>query len=412
MLAGALSLSHVQRARVDAIVERVMREQHVAGLSLGIAREGTRLYLRGYGRRDAATGQSPDGYTIYRAGSLAKQFTAAMVMQQAAAGRVALNDSIGSYLPSAIDGTTTVTIEQLLDQTSGIAPTSDASHATLAFDPGTAWLYSNANYDLLGRLLHAVTGSGYTALLRARIAGPFSLFSTACTPSPFARNVARGYTWHAGWKETMPFDGGIDDAGCASAGLVSNAADLLNWLEDLRAGRIVPPSSFATMTTTGKLANGTPTHYAFGFFIANWFGYTVAEHPGYVGGFSAEDALVLQDGLEIAVLTNAQAVDLTPLAESVVAVLDKPLDRNLSASAPRPPQNENLRITSELKEVARSPRYAAFGVLQSVEFIERSTMRGATYDKYRLTFSSGQWWATVEYGGDEAIESLSLMPVE
>ncbi len=412
VLAGVLALSPGLRARIDAIVVQVMHAQHVAGLSLGIARNGSRLYLRGYGWRDATTGQPADGFTIYRAGSIAKQFAAAMAMQQVAAGRVALDAPANSYVATPIDGSHEVTIAQLLGQTSGITALSGASPVGLAFDPGTGWAYSNANYDLLGMALHAVTGAAYPTLLRDGITGPFSLFSTGCAPSPFAQNIARGYLWAAGWKQAPPFPGGNTDVDCASTGLLSNAADLIHWLEDLRSGRVVSQTSFAMMTATGRLANGVATHYGFGFFVANWFGYTVAEHPGYADGFSGDDALVLQSGLEIAVLSNAEAVDLTPLVRSIVAILDEPLDPNLSASANQPPQNENLRITAALKAALQTSRYASYGTLESAEFVERSVVGPTTYDKYRLTFSGGQWWATIGYGAGEAIESLSLMPVE
>ncbi len=389
-----------------------MHAQHVAGLSLGIARNGTRLYLRGYGLRDATAGEPADGFTIYRAGSIAKQFTAAIAMQQVAAGHVALDAPANSYVAMPLEGSHEVTIAQLLGQTSGITAASGASAMGAAFDPGTGWAYSNANYDLVGMALQTVTGVAYPTLLRGGITAPFSLFSTGCAPSPFARNLARGYLWAAGWKPAPPFLGGNAGDGCASTGLLSNAADLIRWLEDLRSGRIVSQQSFATMTATGRLANGVATHYGFGFFVANWFGYTVAEHPGYTGGFSGDDALVLQSGLEVAVLSNADAVDLTPLVRSIVAILDEPLDPNLSASANLSPQNENLRITAALKAAVQTSRYAAFGALESAEFVERSIAGSTTYDKYRLTFSSGQWWAIVGYGAGGAIESLSLTPVE
>ena len=359
LLAGALLLANAQRAHVDAVVRQVMRERHVAGLSLGIARDGRRLYLRGYGLRDPDERLPADGYTIYRTGSIAKQFTAALVMQQVATGRIALDAPVGRYLAGIAGGLRLVSIAQLLGQTSGIAGAYDG--ATLAFDPGTAWQYDNLNYDLLGAVLQTVTGAAYPVLLRDRIAGPFSLSSTGCGVSRFAGNVAGGYAWRGTWLERPPV---ASAAGCAAAGLVSNAADLLHWLETLRTGGVVSTASVAAMTTSGKLANGIPTHYGFGFFITDWYGYAVAEHPGYVAGFSSDDALVLGDGLEIAVLTNADAVDVTPLTQSIVAILDAPLDANLSASAARPAQNENPRVTAELRAMLQSPRYAAFGPLR------------------------------------------------
>lgn len=393
VLAAALALPAVQRARIDTVVAEVMREKHIAGLSLGIARRGTLLYLRGYGYREIERRLRADGFTVYRVGSIAKQFTAALVLQTAEEGRILLTSSIRAYLPQLDGGMQTVTVEHLLEQTSGVSGN---------------WHYSNANYTLLGSMLETVAGRRFPDLLRERITQPLALPSTGCDFAPFAANVARGYEWHGAWTQPEP----DAELPCSSVGLAANAADLIGWLEALRSGRVVSAASFKAMTSSARLPGGVPTNYGDGFFIANWFGYGVAEHSGNVAGYSAEDALVLRDGLEVAVLSNAGTVDLTPLAKSLVAALDPPLDRNLAAIVGAPPQNENLRITSGLKALLQTSGFASYGTLESLEFVERTNSGGTTDDKYRITFSTGQWWANVGYRSDDAIVSLSLSPVE
>ena len=405
LLAAAFALPATARAEVDAVVVRVMREQHIAGLSLGIARRGMRSYLRGYGYRDVRERAPADGFTVYRAGSVAKQFTAALVLNAAREGRLEIERPVAAYLPQVNGTVGNVPIEHLLTQTGGVTDESSA-YGTSASSPGT-WIYSNTNYSLLGAILERVTGAQFPDLLRRRVTQPLMLESTACRLSPYAGNVARGYAWNGSWT-AVASDG---DLPCSSDGLTTNAPDLLVWLEALRSGRIVSPASFAAMTTSAKLPSGIPANYGYGFFITNWFGYAVAEHPGNVPGYSALDALVLRDGLEVAVLTNAGTVDLTPLAKSVVAILDPPLDRNLSATVGTPPQNENLRVTAALRALLQTSGFMPYGTLQSLEFVERSLTATTTHDKYRATFSTGQWWADVGYDSGGAIESLSLTPV-
>jgi hypothetical protein len=92
--------------------------------------------------------------------------------------------------------------------------------------------------------------------------------------------------------------------------------------------------------------------------------------------------------------------------------LNPPLDRNLAATSGTLPQNENLRITSGLKALLQTSGFASYGTLVSLEFVERAHSGGPTYDKYRVTFSGGQWWAQVGYRADDAIVSLTLLPVE
>ncbi|MGB8519714.1 MAG: serine hydrolase domain-containing protein [Candidatus Tumulicola sp.] len=376
LLAAAFALPAAERTQIDAVVASVTREQHIAGLSLGIARSGRRLYLRGYGLRDVNRDLPADGFTVYRAGSIAKQFTAALVLRAVEAGRM--------HMPA---------VEHLLTQTSS--------------DSG-AWHYDNANYAQLGSMLEAASGRSFENLLRERITGPLGLESTGCRLPPYAGNAARGYAWNGSWTALQSGD----DVPCSSAGLTANAPDLLAWLEALRSGSIVSAASFAAMTTSARLRSGIPANYGYGFFIADWFGYTVAEHSGNVPGYSALDAVVLRDGLEIAVLTNADAVDLTPLVKSVVAVLDPPLDRNLAATVGAPPQNENLGVTDALKALLQTSGFASYGTLDALEFVERSASAATTYDKYRATFSTGQWWVVLGYRAGDTIVSLSLSPVQ
>lgn len=409
LLAATLALSAVQRAQIDTIVERVRHEQHVAGLSLGIARRGRRLYLRGYGLRDVRDRLFADGYTVYRVGSIAKQFAAALVLQEVAASHITLTDSVNRYLRV---GAPSVTIAELLNQTSGIATQSTAESPQFAFDPGSEWLYSNANYALLGAILETVTGATYPSLLRARITAPSSLTSTSCSPSPFAHNRASGYAWRDLDWSAVPVEPAYGPGACSTNGLYSNAADVLRWLEDLRTARIVPKPLLAAMLLSGRLTDGVLTHYGYGFFLANWYGYDVAEHPGYVNGFSSQDALVPQDGLEIAVMTNADAVDLTPLLKSIVAILDAPRDPALVATFGAAPENENQRVTAAVREILQTSGFASYGALRALEFISRTVTDGLHGDRYRATFSTGQWWALVRYRANSAIASISLTPIQ
>jgi D-alanyl-D-alanine carboxypeptidase len=411
LFAVALTLSQLQRNKIDAIVEQVMHVRHIAGLSVGVARKGERLYLRGYGLRDVGRSLPADGYTIYSVGSIAKQFTAALVLQEVAGGRIALDSPVRHYLSTIGTDAGIVTTAQLLNQTSGISSQSNAAGAELSFTPGSAWLYSNANYALLGMILQKISGAQFAMLLYDRITRPFALPSTACSQSPFARNVALGYDWNGAWGEVRPSSHPEADRSCSAVGLISNAADLLTWLEGLRATRIVSASAFSSMTHSGKLPDGVPTYYASGFFTPDWFGYRVAEHPGYTDGFSSQDALVLEDGLEVAVLTNAQTVDLSPLTESIVAILDPAKDL-LTGGVPGAAQNEDRRVSAALQALLQTAGFARYGEFRSLEFIGRAVVRSVTYDRYRVTFSTGQWWAMVGYRANDAIESLSLTPIE
>jgi len=366
-LAAAATLSAAQYRRIDAIVASVMRESGVPGLSLGIARNGSTLYLRGYGLRDAGRRRPADGFTIYAAGSIAKQFTAALVLQDVASGRLSLDRGAP-------------TVRELLAQTTG-----------------DTWEYRNENYAALGALLERTDGAPYCSLAAQRIFVPLHLLSTSCNAPAPSWNVAvsRG---PAQWIAP------------AAGGLWSNAPDLLRWLDELRDGRMVPRELYAEMTTSGRLDGGVPTNYGFGFFTATWYGYRVAFHDGLVDGYSCEDVLSLEDGLELALLSNAGSVDLTPLAKSVFAIADPPRDKNSYAVPNAPAENENRKVTAAVTAALQGPAYVSYGKLALLEFVERTVKGSTTFDRYRATFERAVLWVTVGYGPGDAIESLTVSP--
>lgn len=421
LLAALVALSGSQRSQIDAVVERVMAERHIPGLSLGVARDGTLMYARGYGLRVAPSRAKALAATRYPIGSIAKQFAAAMALQDAAAGTIALDAPLARYFSDASPPIGRIGVAQLLAQTGGIGADAggDAGspdealqailHGAPAAAPGIAWIYSNANYVLVEALLQRVDGRPYGDLLHERLFTPLHMTATAYGPTgATGEDAATGYSWHDGWVRASA---GTTRA-LIAGGVTSNVYDLLRWLEGLRAGRVLGASGFQKMITSARLADGTPTNYGFGFFLPNWFGYRAIEHPGYVDGFSGVDALIPDDGLEIAILANLEAVDLTPLAKSVVGEIDRPLDANLAAQPNAPAENENPRITASLRAILETPGFASLGAIASLEFVERSVAGDVTTDKYRVTFSSGPRWVSIAYREDGSIEALILSPLE
>ena len=404
ILAASLALTAAQSQQIDAVVAQVMQADHVPGLSLGIAQNGRVLLARGYGVRNAA-GAHADAQTIYRIGSLTKQFTAALVEIEADRGVLPLNVEIRG-----------VSVAQMLSQTSGLVSYTDpgqtldsALNAPTKFAPGTQWDYSNSNYYLLGTALQSATNQPYAQLLQRTILRPLKLTATTFN-LPFGNDVAVG-SIHPG-PNAAPM------TAFAAGALSSNVVDLLRWLNALQNGDVVPSDSFEQMTSSWALNDGTLTHYGFGFYVDNWYGWPIAQHNGLIDGFSSDDAISLDDGVDIVVLTNADKEPLAPLVKSIFALVDKPKDANLVASLNQPPENEDTSTTALATKIATqiaagtldksllTTAYAGsldeavvsdwtahlhpMGAIHLAEFLELTHLDDADYVKYRLTFDSGQ----------------------
>ncbi len=343
-------------ARIDSLATAFLREAPAAGLTLGVVRGADTLVLRGYGWADTAGHRVAGPSTVYRVGSITKQFTAAAVLQLVEQGRLALADTLGRFLPQ-YPRWGHVTIRQLLSHTSGI-PTYTASPAWGArmtealapdtvlsfvagqpfdFAPGTRFAYDNTGYFLLGRVLERVTGRPYAALLRERFFAPLGMArSTYCPDAPTDTSYAAGYdrarSGPPAYRPTMPTS---MTSPYAAGALCLTVPDYLRWQAALTGGRVVTAATYARMSRSDTLADGKPTGYGWGLAPGQVATHRFVEHGGDINGFSAQQLWFPDDTLRVVVFTNTLGSDPDRLASNVAAAaLGLPLRPAPTAAAP------------------------------------------------------------------------------
>lgn len=236
-----------------------------------VARGGTPVFERAYGMADRDARRANETGTAFNLGSINKVFTATAIRQLAQDGKLSLDSSLARYLPDYPnqDVARRVTIRQLMQMRSGIggdifaAPPgkqrSDLrhnrdlvqlfAHLPLQFEPGTQQRYSNAGYVLLGLVVERVSGADYYDYVRRHIYEAAGMTRTAHYVSDaLPPNTAIGYT--RGGMAAPP-DSPIranthtlPGRGSAAGGGYATAADLLRFIEAIRAGRITgaPPA--------------------------------------------------------------------------------------------------------------------------------------------------------------------------
>src|SRR5688500_10441194 len=152
--------------RVDAFVREEMARQKVPGIGAAVIRGGQVLKLAGYGEANVEHHVAVTPETIFQSGSLGKMFTSSLIMLLVEDGKIELDRSIATYLPSAPEAFKAITVRHLLRHTSGIPDYTEelldfrrdytedelmaaAFKLTLEFPPGSRWNYSNTGYVLL-----------------------------------------------------------------------------------------------------------------------------------------------------------------------------------------------------------------------------------------------------------------------
>ncbi|MCP3758632.1 serine hydrolase [Streptomyces sp. TBY4] len=232
------------------------------------------------GVSDIRTGRGPIEEGRFRAGSVTKVFTAAVVLQLAAEGALDLDRPVRQYLPRSIpEAYRTVTVRQLLNHTSGIPgadgpgnafeaqwehrfdvidPHDQIANATgkeREFVPGTAQHYLNINYTVLGVLIEKVTGTTYEKAVEARVLKPLALRGTSF-PGRFQTRIPGPH--HHGYQAVAREDGSTElrdvtewnsSDRWAAGDIISTTADLERFTVALFSGRVVPRAQLKEMFT-------------------------------------------------------------------------------------------------------------------------------------------------------------------
>lgn len=325
-------------SRIDSLARATLDQGPVASLAIGVKKGDQILLARGYGMADVENGVPATAETVYRIGSVTKQFTAAAVMQLVEAGRVALDAPMTDYLPDFPTQGHEVTVRHLLTHTSGIKSYTsleswqpkmrlDLSDEELValfqdepfdFAPGERFLYNNSGYYLLGMLIEAASGQTYRDYLNEHVFGALGLSgSSYCDERPIIAHRAEGYEIASGvLVNDAPLS--MNQPGAAGA-LCSTVLDLLSWSVALRSGDVVAPESYEQMATSATLSDDSETGYGFGLSDGELDGHASVAHGGGINGFNTMLAHYPGADLDVVVLVNTNG----PFASQVAEVISQ-----------------------------------------------------------------------------------------
>ena len=246
-----------------------------------LVRNGNRTVRLTSGLADVAETRAMRVSDHFKIASLTKTYTATVVLQLVAEGKLGLGDTVERRLPGVVPYGRKVMIRQLLNHTSGIpefetdprylrpylsgnfahywAPRQlvrfALSHKPL-FRPGTGYSYSNTNYVLAGLIVERATGRSIGTELKRRIFQPLRLRETTYPTKPgLPRPFAHGYMV-LGNPPAIDVTGLSPSMSPASGAIVSTVDDVATFYRALLSGRLLRPSQLRAMKTTVSLRTG------------------------------------------------------------------------------------------------------------------------------------------------------------
>ena len=224
------------------------------GAAVAVRLGGEVVHSAGYGLANAEWGIPIDPETVFRIGSITKQFTAAAILRLAADGKLSIDDPLKRHLPDYPVGERRITLRHLLNHTSGIKsytampvfaeilardlPLAEIiarfKDAPADFAPGERYLYNNSGYLLLGAIVEAASGQSYEAHLAETFFKPLELTRTSYLHNdPIVTKRASGYSLGPTLRNAPPISMTLPHAAGA---LGATAEDLLAWEQALRGG--------------------------------------------------------------------------------------------------------------------------------------------------------------------------------
>jgi len=337
-VAGFAQTADPVAAEVDAIFADYDNTTS-PGCSLGVIRDGELIYKRGYGMANLEYGIALSPRSVFRTGSVGKQFTAMAIALLAQEGIISLDDSIRKLFPEFPSYTDNITIWHLIHHTSGIrdylelawmaglddeGPYTDefaleliARQKNTNFQPGDEYLYSNSGYFLLSHVVKRATGRTLREWAAENIFGPLGMKDTHFHDdhTHIVANRADGYA---------PSDGGyhismttLDMVG--DGGVFTTVEDLLLWDRNFYDNKLGAggPELIDLVTTPSRLNNGDNQDYAFGLGIETYRGLSIIRHSGGFVGFRAQMIRFPDQQFSVTVLCNRADADPTQRAIEV-----------------------------------------------------------------------------------------------
>lgn len=319
---------------LSEFVEATATELDIPGVAVGVWVGGKEVFAsHGVTSRDNPLPVDAD--TVFLLGSVSKTFTATALMRLAAEGRIDLDSPVRHYVPELEladeQAAAELTVFNLLNHTAGlgvrlIVETGDGDDALAGYvarmreldqiaPVGARASYSQAGYNLLGRIIEKVTGLTFEAAVVSLVLEPVGLSNTVYAPADvMVRRFAVGHNLGADgtlavarqWKDTRGNNPG--------GGLASSVSDQLRWarfqLGDGRAESgfdVLPSDALARMQEPTVALKGSTLGDAFGicWFLRAVDGVRTVGHGGSGNGQFAELLMIPEHAFAITVMSNS-----------------------------------------------------------------------------------------------------------
>jgi CubicO group peptidase (beta-lactamase class C family) len=343
-----------QAQEVDALFADI-DVLHQPGCSVGVINDGEFIHRGNYGAANLEYNIPLSSKSIFRMGSVSKQFTAAAIVLLAEQGKLSLDADVHEYLPDLMDYGYPVTLRQMLWHTSGMADYEgdgiaifinmfgeafrwgDEDYMTipefrrllaqvpLRTAPDTEFYYSNSAYFLLSQVVEEVSGQSLSEFAAANIFEPLQM-----TASSFYDDVNRLVPLRAtGYRKTSSgpyeiYETNLDWVG--DGGVYTSIDDFIHWDQNFYHNILGNTGQqlvelMETPSAHGRTKEGDREFgYGFGLESSIYKGSRRVGHSGEWVAFNTHYARFPDLSFSVVTLCNTLEVDASDKADQIIDI--------------------------------------------------------------------------------------------
>jgi CubicO group peptidase (beta-lactamase class C family) len=310
--------------KIDYLLQEAFKDREFTGNVL-VADQGEIIYKKSFGRADQENNLQNTDTTKFLIASVSKPITAILILRLVDKGILKLDDTINKYFINLDSQIGKISIHQLLSHTSGIKEIINEekgmdikvliSKATLGFEPGSDFEYSNSGYVILKEIAQIVTGKEYAELVQTEIFDLVGMTSSGVARNSELDELAKGYL-DATQAESAIIDFPLEN--------VDGAGTIYSTTEDLyKLDRALYLESLLSAKMKEQmLKQHVLEKYGYGWFVRDRGGvWDVYYHKGNLAGFASFITRRTQKNQFIIILSNAENADLSDIENGIHKIL-------------------------------------------------------------------------------------------
>ncbi len=345
------------------------------GCVIGIVRNDSLIYAKGYGLANMEYGIPNTPETIYHMASISKQFTAYAIVLLAQQGKLKLDDDIRKYLSWFPDLKEKITIRHLLNHTSGIRDQWQllaisgtrlddvikqehivkllSKQRALNFKPGDQYTYSNSGFTMLAEIVKSVTDKTLRQFTDSLIFKPLGMSNTHFHDDYTEVVKNRSYSY-------FPREGGgfgnsvLSYSNAGATSLFTNVNDLSKWLINFYNPKAGTAEDIKLLTQKGKLNNGVESSYALGIVVNEFKGWRQYTHNGADAGYRTFATSFPDLKMGFIIFSNVGDFDIGRKGDELVSLFVKDITKKVN----NPVASAIDTSKAVLNDVARAAKFS------------------------------------------------------